>query len=184
MRILSALILVLTCINTICVVGLLLERRGASSEFSYSAFHGVDGIEIPIRTNLKTGDSETYWPGKGWVNEKADQMAKDSAKKAIELKTCQIPAKEWVKVTGNAGPDEWDRNVFKGKLYNGTTWKITGIVVRLKCSDSLGTEQWTRDFRVNEDIAPLSTEAFEFKTTGVQRDSKVEWFIFDLFGVP
>jgi len=112
---------------------------------------------------------------------KTEQVDPEQERIINEALTQQLPIEQWGKVTGNAGFSRYS-DKFDGKLYNGTEWTITGFVVKLKCMDADGSERWTRDFRVDKEIQPLTTKSFSFTVTGQQGDPKFEWSISNIYG--
>ncbi len=88
----------------------------------------INGNVLPIRMNRLTGFTEYYNPGKGWVSEQRRQKSKNIV---------SIPAeeKEKVKVTTNWYNINMLSNgtgFFDAKIYNGSSWTVTGIVFRFK----------------------------------------------------
>ncbi len=137
---------------------------------------GAPGVAYELdrktgRTWMITGDTKT------------EQVDPEQEKLINQSLTQQLPTQEWSKVTGNAGFSRYS-DTFDGKLYNGTNWVITRFVIKVRCMEADGSERWTRDFRVDERIVPLTTESFSFAVTGQQGDPKFEWSISDLRGIP
>ncbi|HSV72556.1 MAG TPA: hypothetical protein VLH79_02215 [Chthonomonadales bacterium] len=137
---------------------------------------GSPGVAYQI--DRKTGRT---WMIRGGV--KREQIDPEQEKLINESLTQRLPVEAWAKVTGNAALSGYS-GTFSGRLYNGTEWIITRFVIEVKCMEADGSERWTRAFRVDQEIPPLTTEPFSFAVTGQQGDPKFEWSISDLFGRP
>lgn len=135
---------------------------------------GAPGVAYQI--DKKTGKT---WMIRGGV--KTEQFDPEQERLINESLTQRLPIEEWSKVTGNAGFSRYS-DTFDGKLYNGTEWVITKFIVKVKCMNADKSERWTRDFRVDKVIQPLTTESFSVAVTGQQGDPKYEWSISDIFG--
>ncbi len=133
---------------------------------------------VAYEIDRKTGRT---WMISGGV--KTEQIDPEQEKLINESLTQRLPVQEWAKVTGNAAFSTY-RDTFDGKLYNGTEWVIRRFVIKVKCMEADGSERWTREFRVDQEIPPLTTESFSFAVTGQQGDPKCEWSISDLLGRP
>ena len=137
---------------------------------------GAPGVAYEI--DRKTGRT---WMIRGGV--KTEQIDPDQEKLISESLTGRLPAQEWAKVTGNAAFSSYS-DTFAGKLYNGTEWVITRFVIKVKCMEADGSERWTREFRVEQEIPSLTTKSFSFAVTGQEGNPKFEWSISDLLGRP
>ncbi len=92
-----------------------------------------------------------------------------------------LPYAERAKITGNAG---LSYGSFAGKLYNGSSWTITGIVVTVTAKEEDGAVRWSRDFSDGVNIAPLETGHFSVTVTGEHGVKDAPWTIKEVYGYP
>jgi hypothetical protein len=97
-----------------------------------------------------------------------------------------LPFNEKVKVTGNAGLNGYGS--FSGKVYNGSSWTITDMIIRVIAKEKDGSVRWDRKFKIefNEatEISPLSIGRINIPDV-VTRDENVpscEWEIEEIRG--
>ncbi len=117
--------------------------------------------------------------GKSWMlryDKKIEQIDPEEKEKINLAMTQPLPNEEFKKVTGNALFS--DLKTFCGDLYNGSTWIITKLNIRVKCME------WEREFSVITNISPLTTESFSFKVTGYKGNPNYDWLISGLWGHP
>jgi hypothetical protein len=139
-----------------------------SSNNRYYMMTGSQGVAYEV--DRKTGES---WMLLG-INKVSHKGAKDSRHKEQEL-----PCGEAIKVTGNAGHSY---GYFSGKLYNGSDWIITRVIVSICAKEHDGSIRWSRDFSENLTIKPLSTESFSVALSGDEGIKDITWSIKKVFG--
>lgn len=116
--------------------------------------------------------------GKSWAligGRKIPQESPDIKEQPEQI----LPYAERAKVTGNAG---LSYGSFSGKIYNGSTWTITRIVVNVTAKEQDGTVRWTRDFSDDVKISPLETGHFSVTVTGDEGVKDAPWNIKEIYG--
>lgn len=136
----------------------------------------LKGSVLPVRMDRLTGHTEILRGMSGWSKVSEGHAPSETA----ELKTEVLPPEERAKVTGNAGMA--DGTLFQGKLYNGSTYDLFEVVMTLTAREPTGAERWSRQFRDQVFIRPLTTGAFQIEVTGAQ-GAKVSWRIDSLKGM-
>jgi hypothetical protein len=106
-----------------------------------------------------------------WFPEKAQETKK---------KTKVLPLSEHIKVTGNAGLTGYGS--FSGKIYNGSDWTITDLIIRVMPKEKDGKIRWDRRFQASEVIPPLSTRSIQVAVTGDENVAAIEWSIEEIRG--
>ncbi len=169
--------------KTVIIIAIILAIAGIIGYRSYLSANrytiinaGAPGVAYQI--DKKSGKT---WIIRGDV--KTEQIDTELEKQMNDSLSQSLPIQEWARVTGNAGFSSYG-DKFQGKLYNGTTWIISRFVIRVVCMEQDGSERWTREFRVDQEIPPLTTKSFSFDVTGQEGNTKIEWSISDLFGRP
>ncbi|CAG1065734.1 hypothetical protein BAC1_01322 [uncultured bacterium] len=126
----------------------------------------VGGNMFPVRTNRLTGNSDIFL-----MNEWTSQKTK---------KGKMLPASELNKITGNAGLNGYGS--FSGKIYNGSDWTITKMIIQVVAKEKEGTVRWNRKYTETTSIAPLTTGYISFDVTGDENVSSSEWSIDEVYG--
>ena len=83
------------------------------------------------------------------------------------------------KITGNAS---MSYGVFSGKIYNGSEWVITRVVVNVSAKEKNGNIRWSRDFSEIVTISPLTTESFSITVLDSEGVKESLWNIKEVFG--
>jgi hypothetical protein len=91
-----------------------------------------------------------------------------------------FPLSEQAKVSGNAGLSGYGS--FSGRIYNGSNWTITDMIIRVLPKEKDGTVRWDRRFKASEVIPPLSTQSIQFSVTGDDGVASIEWSIEEIRG--
>jgi len=97
-----------------------------------------------------------------------------------DLQEKAFPYDQKSKVTGNAGLSGFGS--FSGRIYNGSGWTVTRVVVNVKALEEDGSERWNRDFSANIKISPLKTEYFSVTVTGDHGNPNAKWYIKEIYG--
>jgi hypothetical protein len=134
----------------------------------YYIMTGSQGVAYEV--DRKTGES---WMLYGY-RKIAQQGGGESRQKEQEL-----PYAEASKITGNAG---LSYGLFSGKLYNGSDWTVTRVIVSVSAKEEDGTIRWSRDFSEALTIKPLTTESFSVRVAGEQGIKEAPWNIKKVFG--
>jgi hypothetical protein len=141
-----------------------------SSHNRYYMMVGDKGIAYEV--DRKTGET---WVLRG--GEKTKQVNPDEHRKEEQ----PLPSYERSKVTGDGG---LSYGSFSGKIYNGSNWHITRVVITVDAQEEDGTSRWTRDFSDDLKIAPLATDSFYITVTGDSGVKKAPWAIKEVYGHP
>lgn len=90
-----------------------------------------------------------------------------------------LPNDEKTKITGNA---RLSPGSFRGKIYNGSSWKITRVIINVVAKEDDGSIRWDRDLSVNVSIVPLATSKFSVLVAGDAGIKTAPWYIKQVFG--
>jgi hypothetical protein len=126
---------------------------------------------VAYEVDRKTGESWRLYKDR----KIAQQGGGESRQKEQEL-----PYAEASKITGEAGLSSY--GLFSGKLYNGSDWTVTRVIVSVSAKEEDGTVRWSRDFSEALTIKPLTTVSFSVTVTGDQRIKEAPWNIKKVFG--
>lgn len=126
---------------------------------------------ILMRIHRLTGKAEQYVYGR-WLSTQPDQP---------ERRPQSLPMVELTKLSGNAGFE--GRGIFSGKLYNGTSWTITEITVRI-VARGIRKQLWDRKFVAQVHAPRLSVSRFSFQVTGDEEVVDFDWYILEAKGYP
>ena len=94
-------------------------------------------------------------------------------------KGSELPSDAASKVTGNAG---LSYGLFSGRLYNGSDWVVTRVIISVTAKEGDGTVRWSRDFSEAVTIRPLTTESFSITVAGGEGLKEAPWGIKRVFG--
>ena len=130
----------------------------------------LEGTVLPVRTNRFSGRTEVLRGMRGWTTVREGDAQGEADGRQIEV----LAPDEKAKVTGNAGL-AWG-TLFQGKLYNGSTYDLREIVITLTARGLTGEERWSRQFKDQVFIKPLTTGDFQIEVTGA-KDAKISWRI-------
>jgi hypothetical protein len=136
--------------------------------YRYERLRGKFGETVLVRINRLTGKAEEYVDGR-WIAPKP------------ERKPQPLPIGELAKLSGNAGFT--GHGGFSGKLYNGTSWTITKITVRIVARGQR-KELWDRRFATAIFAPPLSTGSILLNVTDDEGVVDFDWYIIDAEGYP
>jgi len=139
-----------------------------TSHNRYYIATGADGFAYEV--DKKTGQS---WMLRGWRK----TLQTDAVESKQEEQ--ELPSAQASKITGNASL-EYGR--FSGKLYNGSDWVVTKVVIGVAAIEKDGTTRWSRDFSATVTITPLSTESFSILVSGEEGIRDAPWTIKKAFG--
>ena len=72
--------------------------------------------------------------------------------------------------------------LFQGKLYNGSTYDLREVLITLTAREPTGEERWSRQFRDQVFIKPLTTGDFQIEVTGA-KGARVSWRVDSVKGI-
>jgi len=122
-----------------------------------------------VRMNRLTGSTERF---SGYRWEAVEEEKKIEA----------LPSTEQDKVTGNGGLNS-NGTFFEEKLYNGSSWTIRKLTIRIEAKDKSGVVKWDRKFEDSTHIAPLAAGSFEFEVLHSDEGvTSADWTISDIQG--
>ena len=90
-----------------------------------------------------------------------------------------LPQSEQVKVTGNASLLS---DTFSGKLYNGSGWTVSRLVVTITAKEQDDSVRWSRDYSADVRVSPLNTEQFSVTVIGENGIGSTSWAIKEVYG--
>ena len=139
---------------------------------SHNRFYIMAGSQgVAYEVDRKTGET---WMLRG-ANKTPHKWPQRNAKLVEEL-----PSSESVKVTGNASLGS---GVFSGKVYNGSRWTVTKLIVTVTAKEENGDIRWSRDFAEDGlEIRPLTTGSFYISVAGDQGTKESSWSIKGVWG--
>ena len=138
---------------------------------SHNRFYVLSGSQgIAYEIDRKTGET---WMLRGGT--KTPHKWPQPTAKTVE----ELPPFEIAKITGNAGLGS---GLFSGKIYNGSSWTVTKIIVTVTAKDENGSTRWTRDFARDIQISPLTTASLYIEVTGEQGIKEAPWTIKNVWG--
>lgn len=132
----------------------------------------MDDATYPLRINRLTGSTEMF-VGMQWMDVGSDASTDD--------KSTDLPANEAEKVSGNAALTGY--GWFSGKIYNGSSWTVTGLVVSVSAKERDGSVRWTREFDVSVSARPLSTGSLNVEVVGDNGVGSTDWAIVRVRGL-
>lgn len=135
------------------------------------------GTVLPVRTDRFSGRTEILRGTDGWV-EVGDPQSVGTA----SPKTRELPPVERAKVTGNAGLSPGG-TLFQGKLYNGSSFYLREVVITITAQEKSGAIRWSRQFKDEVFVEPLTTGSFQIEVTGAE-SAQLSWTIDGLNGEP
>jgi hypothetical protein len=115
-----------------------------------------------IRIHRLTGQTEEYENGR-WLSPKPERIEES------------VPGEELAKVTGRAGFIGSRNGAFSGDLYNGSSWVITSVTLRIVALGKSKQEIWARRFAHRTYILPLSTGSILIAVTDDEAVVGQEW---------
>ncbi len=116
--------------------------------------------------------------GKSWALIGTRKIAQESPD-IKEKSERPLPYAERAKVTGNAS---LSYGSFSGKIYDGSSWTITRIVINVTAKDEDGSVRWCRDLSDDLEISPLETGHFSVTVTGEHGIKDSPWYIKEVYG--
>ena len=121
--------------------------------------------------------------GQSWMLYGARKTAQqgNAPSRGIVPPVQQLPDVEVKKITGNA---KIEYRKFGGRLYNGSNWRVTRIVVTLTAKEKDGSVRWARDYSENVTLPPLTTEDFSIEIIGDEGIGEANWVVKEAFGIP
>ena len=134
------------------------------------------GSVLPVRTDRLSGRTEILSGMNGWVEVGDPKNTGNPGPKMQEL-----PAVERAKVTGNAGLAYG--TLFQGKLYNGSSFYLREVVITITAQEKSGNPRWSRQFKDEVFIEPLTTGNFQIEVTGAE-NAELSWTLDRLKGEP
>lgn len=138
---------------------------------SHNRFYIMTGSQgVAYEVDRKTGES--------WMLYGASKIPQQGGGESRQ-KEEELPFAAATKVTGNAG---LSYGLFSGKLYNGSDWVVTRVIVSVSAKEEDGTVRWSRDFSEAVTIRPLTTESFSITVAGEQGIKEAPWNIKKVFG--
>ena len=133
--------------------------------------------DIAYKIDKKTGDSWTIYSGRLRRN-----INLDDNQERERFQTLPIGEKakvEKIKRTSKSKDVSteqmiglWD-NELSGNLYNGSSWTIEELIIKVKAIEKDGSIRWNREFHTYTTIQPLTTGTF---TIGIKGDSDISSF--------
>ena len=109
---------------------------------------------FPVKINRVTGSAE-YFSSGGWISFASKEEGK--AKNSV-----QLPDSEKAKISGN-GDLSVSQGEFSGGIYNGSSWMVTSIAVRILLREFDGSVKWDRKFVTGVLAEPFSSGFFYIK---------------------
>jgi hypothetical protein len=125
------------------------------------------GGTLPLRTQRITGRTEIFSPTAGWFELGTSRSNDDVA--------LPLPSPELRQLTGNG--ELTGHGSFLGKVYNGSSWTVTELTLRLVALERDGNTRWERLFNAAVRIKPFSTESISIEVTGDINVSSTKWSI-------
>jgi hypothetical protein len=147
-----------------CLVGFYIW----ASHNRYYIMTGSQGVAYEV--DRKTGESWMLYGAR-----KIPQQGGGESRQKEE----ELPYAEASKITGNAG---LSYGLFSGKLYNGSGWVVTRVIVNISAKEKDGTVRWSRDFSEAVTIRPFTAGSFSITVTGEQGIKDAPWSIKNVFG--
>jgi len=160
----KTVITVVGIIAASCLIGLYIW----SSHNRYYIMTSDRGIAYEV--DRKTGESWMLY---------GDRKVSQRGGSENRQKEIKLPYEAVSKVTGNAGISY---GVFSGKIYNGSDWIVTRIVVHVTAKEDNEVIRWSRDFSEPVTIKPLTTESFSMAVAGGEGVKETIWGIKEVFG--
>ena len=93
-----------------------------------------------------------------------------------------FPLEERFKVTGNAGL-YMGTDLYRGTLHNGSQWCAKEILITVTAKNIDGSTRWSRQYKDDISIDPLSTGIFQIELIGI-KDTSLSWVINEVRGYP
>ncbi len=140
-----------------------------SSHNRYSLTRGAEGVAYEV--DRMTGES--------WAISGANKFAHKDARET-QHKEQELAVEEARKISGNAALT--GVGFYSGKLYNGSDWVVTRVVMQVSAIEEDGTTRWTRDLAASVMIEPLSTASFIVEVAGDNGIKNTHWGIKRVFG--
>lgn len=160
----KTIVAVVTVVAVACLIGLYIWS-------SHNRFYIVTGSNGgAYEVDRKTGES---WALRG--SRKIPQQGEGESHHTEE----ELPSDAASKVTGNAG---LSYGQFSGKLYNGSDWVVTRVVISISAKEADGTVRWSRDFSEAVTVKPLTTEYFWITVGGDAGINDAAWSIKKVLG--
>jgi hypothetical protein len=128
---------------------------------------------LPVRIDRLSGRTEILYGWSGWVK------TNDSTHIGPTIQ--ELPAAEAAKVTGNARLAYG--TLFEGKLYNGSSFYLRELIITITALEKSGETRWSRQFKDEIVIEPLTTGNFQIEVTGA-KGAELQWTIDRLKGWP
>ncbi|HVM60088.1 MAG TPA: hypothetical protein VMV72_04410 [Verrucomicrobiae bacterium] len=154
-------------VGILCLSGLV----GLYIWTSHNRFYITRSTEdLAYEVDRKTGQS---WMLEGEVKKLMTGNVEAAPPEPTEQ---ELPTDEALKINGTAHID--DLGYLTGSFYNGSTWKVSRVVVTLSQGD--GVDSSTRDYSEDIDIYPLTTRDFSIEIIG--QKSLKSWRVKQAFG--
>ena len=154
-------------ITIICVTIIILAALYWPTLYKYDKMK-IGGNSFIVKINRFTGHTQYFRAGK-WISQQ-DKISK---------KTVVIPIEDKLKISGNGGFSSLSS--FSGKIYNGSSWTLTNITIKIVAREKNNTIRWDRKFKTEINIPPLSTGDLYFSVTG-ESEAESEWSIEEVLG--
>jgi hypothetical protein len=132
----------------------------------------MEDATFPLRINRLTGRTEMF-VGLEWIQAGSDASSDDQS--------TDLPSNEAAKVTGNGALTGY--GWFSGKVYNGSSWTVTGLVISVSAKERDGSVRWTREFNVRVSAQPLSTGSLNVEVVDDNGVGSTDWAIVRVRGV-
>jgi hypothetical protein len=139
---------------------------------SHNRFYIISaGDHLAYEVDRQSGDT--------WILYKTGKTPReDPAKHDGPLET--VPHSERAKITGNASLSGYGR--FSGELYNGSAWVIKQVVFQVTAKEANGSVRWSRNFKAQMRIEPLTAGTFAVTVTGDANVGSLTWDISEVWG--
>jgi len=131
------------------------------------------GSSCPVRIDRFSGHAEIL-TGSGW---RPLGGGNDAAKTRKEE---ELPPEEASKITGNAVLSYG--SLFSGKIYNGSAWVVSKVIVNISAKEKDGTIRWSRDFAEPVTILSLSTGTISISVTDGNGIQDAPWSMKKVYG--
>lgn len=132
---------------------------------------------FPVRINRLTGYTEVLtWEGWSPMKQKSE---KAELIRIPDLELDKLEAKASI-----APRDILDEVYLSGDIYNGSSWIIRKLKIRVRVEDKSGETKWDREFNYSTHLSPLSTGSIFLKVAEdkVLQTDVFQWGILEAFG--
>lgn len=138
-----------------------------SSHNRFVTLSGSQGVAYEV--DRKTGQSWMLLGSRKIAQQATDENSNDR----------ELPLQDAAKISGTAGIGP---GYFSGKLYNGSGYTVTRVVLSVSAKDEAGKIKWSRDLSTTISIKPLTTSSFFITLTDDYGVKDASWSLKSAFG--